>query len=186
MSAPAIVRSTESVTERSIQIESPVVDDGVELWRLARESQVLDVNSRYAYLLWCRDFADTTVIARRGEDDPALGFITGYRRPEVPDTLFVWQVAVDERARGEGLAGRMLDTLVEQQDGDVHHLETTITPDNESSIALFTKFAKRWRAGIDRKELFDEELLGDDHLPEMRFRIGPFRDEVESRLRSVS
>lgn len=187
MSAPALVRSSDLTTNRTIQIESPVVDDGVELWRLAKESQVLDVNSRYAYLLWCRDFADTTVIARRGgEDDPALGFITGYRRPEVPDTLFVWQVAVDERARGEGLAGRMLDTLVEQQDGDVHHLETTITPDNDASIALFTKFAKRWGAGVDRKELFDEELLGDDHLPETRFRIGPFRAEVESRLRSAS
>jgi L-2,4-diaminobutyric acid acetyltransferase len=169
---------------RAIRIEQPVLDDGVELWRMAKESKVLDVNSRYAYLLWCRDFADTTVIARRGaEDDPALGFVTGYRRPEVPDTLFVWQVAVDERARGEGLAGRMLDALVESVD-DVHHLETTITPDNDASIALFTKFADRWDAGVDRQELFDEELLGDDHLPETRFRIGPFR--ADGRLRSVS
>jgi L-2,4-diaminobutyric acid acetyltransferase len=151
---------------------------------MAKESKVLDVNSRYAYLLWCRDFADTTVIARRDEsDDPALGFVTGYRRPEVPDTLFVWQVAVDERARGEGLAGRMLDSLVESVD-DVHHLETTITPDNDASIALFTKFAERWEAGVDREELFDEELLGDNHLPETRFRIGPFRSE--GRLRSAS
>jgi L-2,4-diaminobutyric acid acetyltransferase len=109
--------------------------------------------------------------------------VTGYRRPEVPDTLFVWQVAVDERARGEGLAGRMLDTLIESSD-EVNHLETTITPDNEASIALFTKFAERWDAEVERKELFDEELLGDDHLPENRFRIGPFR--TKGRLRSAS
>ncbi len=166
---------------RAIRIKPPVVDDGVDLWRMAAESKVLDVNSRYSYLLWCRDFSDTSVVARRGED--ALGFVTGYRRPEVPDTLFVWQVAVDERARGEGLAGRMLDSLVDQVD-DVQHLETTITPDNDASIALFTKFAERWEADVDRRELFDEELLGDDHLPENRFRIGPFR--TEGRLRSVS
>ena len=28
------------------------------------------------------------------------GFITGYRRPEEPNTLLVWQVAVDSAARG--------------------------------------------------------------------------------------
>jgi L-2,4-diaminobutyric acid acetyltransferase len=168
-------------SNRAVRIESPVVDDGVELWRIAKDSKVLDVNSRYAYLLWCRDFADTTVVARRGGD--ALGFVTGYRRPERPDTLFVWQVAVDERARGMGLAGRMLDSLVDQVD-DVKHLETTITPDNDASIALFTKFAERWDAEVDRRQLFDEELLGDDHQPENRFRIGPFR--ARPQLRSVS
>jgi L-2,4-diaminobutyric acid acetyltransferase len=184
MSTVEIARPTDTRSNRGIEIQPPIVDDGVELWRLASESKVLDVNSRYAYLLWCRDFADTTVIARRsGSEEPALGFVTGYRRPEVPDTLFVWQVAVDERARGEGLAGRMLDSLVEGAD-DVHHLETTITPDNEASIALFTKFAERWDAEVERKQLFDEELLGDDHLPENRFRIGPFRSR--GRLRSAS
>ena len=181
MNASGVASPSESQSSRAVRIEPPVVDDGVELWRLAAASKVLDVNSRYAYLLWCRDFADTSVVARRGED--TVGFVTGYRRPEVPDTLFVWQVAVDERARGEGLAGRMLDSLVDQVD-DVHHLETTITPDNEASIALFTRFAERREAAVDRRELFDEELLGDDHLPETRFRIGPFR--TEGRLRSAS
>ena len=185
MSAATLPTPADLRSNPPIHITSPVIDDGVEIWRLASESKVLDVNSRYAYLLWCRDFADTSVVARRSDDldDPALGFVTGYRRPEVPDTLFVWQVAVDERARGEGLAGRMLDTLVESVD-DVHHLETTITPDNEASIALFTKFADRWRAQVERRKLFDEELLGDDHLPETRFRIGPFR--AEGRLRRAS
>jgi L-2,4-diaminobutyric acid acetyltransferase len=174
--SPSDLRSNQAV-----RIENPVVDDGVDLWRMAKDSKVLDVNSRYAYLLWCRDFADTTVVARRGDD--ALGFVTGYRRPESPGTLFVWQVAVDEKARGLGLAGKMLDSLVDQVD-EVDHLETTITPDNDASIALFTKFAKRWDAEVDRRALFDEELLGDDHLPENRFRIGPFRSRPQ--LRSVS
>jgi L-2,4-diaminobutyric acid acetyltransferase len=161
-----------------IHVRSPIIDDGIELWRLASESKVLDVNSRYAYLLWCRDFADTSVIARRADDQQALGFVTGYRRPEMPDTLFVWQVAVDERARGEGLAGRMLDSLVEAVD-DVQHLETTITSDNDASIALFTKFADRWDATVERRELFDEQLLGDDHAAEDRFRIGPLCVDAE-------
>ncbi|MDT7748845.1 MAG: L-2,4-diaminobutyric acid acetyltransferase, partial [Pseudonocardiales bacterium] len=72
-----------------VRIEAPTVDDGVEVWRIARDSKVLDVNSRYAYLLWCRDFAETTVVARAGRR--VLGFVTGYRRPEEPNTLLVWQ-----------------------------------------------------------------------------------------------
>ena len=159
---------------RTVRIESPTVDDGVEFWRLARDSKVLDVNSRYAYLLWCRDFAETTVVARAGRK--VLGFITGYRRPEEPSTLLVWQVAVDAAARGQGLAGRMLNALFDRVP-EVDHLETTITPDNDASIALFTKFARRRGAPVQVDELFSGELLApgehDDHEPENKYRIGP-------------
>lgn len=131
---------------------------------------MLDVNSRYAYLLWFRDFAGTSVVARR--DDRPVGFVTGYRRPEVPRTLVVWQVAVDRAVRGRGIAGAMLDVLV---DGvpDVDHLETTITPDNEGSIALFTAFANMRNAEVRSGELFGSELLGVGHEPEHLYRIGP-------------
>jgi len=160
--------------DRAILIEAPAIDDGVECWRLALESDVLDVNSRYAYLLWCRDFAETSVVARLGRR--VLGFITGYRRPEEPNTLLVWQVAVDATARGHGLAGRMLNTLFDRVPG-VDHMETTITPGNDASIALFTGFAKRRGAHVQVNELFSGDQLAhggqDDHEPENKYRIGP-------------
>jgi L-2,4-diaminobutyric acid acetyltransferase len=158
----------------AIHIGPPSIDDGVDCWRLADASRVLDVNSRYAYLLWCRDFAATSVVARR--NDEVVGFITGYRRPDQPGTLMVWQVAVDASTRGEGVAGRMLDALVEQV-RDIDHLETTVTPDNAASIALFTGFARRREAAVDVEQLFGgAQLAGDghDHEPEDRYRIGPF------------
>lgn len=31
------------------------------MWAIAAASRVLDVNSRYAYVLWCRDFAATSI-----------------------------------------------------------------------------------------------------------------------------
>jgi L-2,4-diaminobutyric acid acetyltransferase len=156
--------------EQTIRIERPTIDDGVECWRLASESKVLDVNSKYAYLLWCRDFAETSVVARL--DERVLGFVTGYRRPGEPRTLLVWQVAVCASARGQGLAARMLDALFDQVDG-VDHLETTITPDNAASIALFRAFAKRRGAPVRTDELFGTDLLGGDHKPEHKYRIGP-------------
>jgi diaminobutyrate acetyltransferase len=152
-----------------VSIERPDVADAVACWRLAAASQVLDVNSRYAYLIWFRDFAATSVVARM--DGEVVGFVTGYRRPDEPNTLVVWQVAVGEAARGRGVAGSMLDTLFYGVSG-VDHLETTITPDNAASIALFTGFAERRTAQVRRSELFGSDLLGAGHEPEILFRIG--------------
>src|SRR3954452_6847502 len=85
----------------------PRLEDGRELWRIARDSKILDLNSPYSYVLWCRDFAGTSVVAR--SESGVCGFVTGFRRPEEHRTLFVWQVAVDAARRGQGLARRMLD-----------------------------------------------------------------------------
>jgi L-2,4-diaminobutyric acid acetyltransferase len=155
-------------------IESPTKADGAQLWRIARDSAKLDLNSPYAYMLWCRDFAETSVVAR--EDGTAVGFVTGYRRPGEPDVGFVWQVAVDASQRGKGLAGKLLDALYTRLVATgVRYLETTITPDNEASIRLFTSFAKRWEASVETTGLFaGGDFPGDgEHLPEELYRIGP-------------
>lgn len=139
------------------------------MWEIADASGVLDVKPRYAYALWCRDFAATSVVARL--DGAVVGYVTGYLRPEAPDTLFVWQVGVHESARGRRAAATMLDELVERTGAG--YLETTITADNAASIALFSGLAQRRGAGIDRTELFGHAELGADHDPEFLYRIGP-------------
>jgi L-2,4-diaminobutyric acid acetyltransferase len=161
-------------TEPILTLDAPSIEDGVALWRLAADSQVLDVNSRYAYLVWCRDFAATSVVARL--DDQVVGFVTGYRRPDAPEVLMVWQVAVGEAARGRGVAGRMLDALWARVP-DVAFMETTVTPDNAASIAMFTAFARRNSTEIRRSDLFAADLLGEGHEPENLYRIGPIPTE---------
>ncbi|MEU6643129.1 diaminobutyrate acetyltransferase [Saccharomonospora sp. NPDC046836] len=155
-----------------VVIESPSRDDGAALWRIARDSQKLDLNSSYAYLLWCHDFADTSVVARVGGN--VAGFVIGYRRPGAPEAALVWQVAVDDAQRGRGLAGKMLDALFGRlvRQG-VRYLDTTITPDNEASHRLFESFAKRWNASLERSEIFAADQFPDEHEPEELFRIGP-------------
>jgi L-2,4-diaminobutyric acid acetyltransferase len=154
-------------------IESPTKADGAQLWRIARDSAKLDLNSPYAYLLWCRDFAETSCVVREAED--VVGFVIGYRRPGAADTALVWQVAVDAAQRGKGLAGQLLDALFERLvPAGVRYLETTITPDNEASIRLFTSFAKRWNAAMETTVLFGaDDFPGGGHEPEALYRIGP-------------
>ncbi|WP_326649097.1 MULTISPECIES: diaminobutyrate acetyltransferase [unclassified Streptomyces] len=158
-----------------LEIDTPRVEDGAAIWRIARDSEVLDLNSSYSYLLWCRDFAATSVVAR-GSDGEPIGFVTGYVRPDRPEALVVWQVAVDQAHRGRGLAGVLLDALtVRVTDGrGVREIETTITPDNAASDRLFTSYAQRHGARLEREVLFDGGLFPEGtHQPEVLYRIGP-------------
>ncbi|WP_051399583.1 diaminobutyrate acetyltransferase [Haloechinothrix halophila] len=160
------------VTVGDVVIDHPTKADGAAFWRIARDSQKLDLNSSYAYLMWCQDFANSSVVARC-DGDP-VGFVMGYRKPDAPDAAVVWQVAVDASQRGKGLAGRMLDAMYASLLNEgVRYLETTITPDNEASIALFSSFATRWDAELDRSELFAVSDFPDEHEREDLFRIGP-------------
>jgi L-2,4-diaminobutyric acid acetyltransferase len=162
-------------TTAELQIDRPTVADGAALWRIARDSKVLDLNSSYSYLLWCRDFAATSAVARDGSGEP-VGFVTGYLRPDRPRTLLVWQVAVDEAYRGRGLAATLLDALAVRASAEqrITAVETTITPGNTASERLFGAFAERHDADLEREVLFDTGLFPDGpHEPEVLYRIGP-------------
>lgn len=159
-----------------ISIVAPDLLHGPQLWQLARESKILDVNSSYAYLMWCRDFAATSAVALEGDD--VVGFVTGYLRPKAPDTLMIWQVAVDASQRGRRLAARMLHDILDR--AAPRWMHTTITPSNDASIRLFSGVARDRGTDIERRDQFDPELLpGDEasdggaHEPEDLYVIGP-------------
>lgn len=167
-----------------ISICLPDVSHGGHLWQIARDSAALDVNSSYAYLLWCHDFAATSAVALAGER--AVGFVTGYLRPDAPDTLMVWQVAVDSGQRGRGLAGRMLHHLLDRlAPRGVRWLHTTISPDNEASIRLFSGVARDRGTGIERRDLFAahhfpaDDAAGNGHQAEDLYVIGPLLGRPE-------
>ncbi|MEV7285969.1 diaminobutyrate acetyltransferase [Streptomyces sp. NPDC093252] len=164
-----------TAAQADLQIDRPSVADGTALWHLAKESGNLDLNSSYAYLLWCRDFSATSAVARAGDGTP-VGFVTGYLRPDRPGTLLVWQVAVAAAHRGRGLAARLLDALTARiaAERPLTGVETTITPGNTASERLFTAYADRHGARVEREVLFGAELFPDGpHAPEVLYRIGP-------------
>lgn len=147
------------------------------MWEIARDSQVLDVNSPYAYVLWSQDFSETSIVAE--VDGDVVGFVTGYRRPTAPDTLMVWQVAVDDAQRGKKIARRMLCGLFERcvPDGVVA-INTTISPDNEASQRLFAGAARALGLRFAREPFFSADLfpdLGDSnsHEPEDLYLLTP-------------
>ncbi|OZI30256.1 diaminobutyrate acetyltransferase [Bordetella genomosp. 10] len=150
--------------------------DGAVIHRLIAECPPLDLNSVYAYLLLCEHFPDTCVVAESGGGN-IDGFVSAYIPPTSPDTLFIWQVAVHERARGHGLAGAMLRHLLGRPGlAHIRQLETTVGPDNQPSRRTFTGLASGLGAHVAEQPLFGKQLFGHDgdHDDEMLLRIGPF------------
>ena len=158
-----------------VTLRKPESTDGYALNSLVERCKPLDTNWVYCNLLQCHDFADTAIAAETADGD-LVGFISGYRPPARQDTLFVWQVAVDSRMRGQGLALKMLLALIERlRPTGVSRLETTISPGNAASEALFKKAFRLLGADYSTEVLFSRQThFNGEHDDEVIYRAGPF------------
>ncbi|MEE4360480.1 MAG: diaminobutyrate acetyltransferase [Pseudomonadales bacterium] len=164
-------------TEDSVRLRRPRATDGHAIHALVEACPPLDRNSAYCNLLQASHFAETSVVAEL--DGRMVGCITGYRLPEDPSVLFIWQVAVAPAGRGRGLAGRMLRELAERHAPEVRYLHTTITEDNAASWALFNGFAQKFDAPTRSEVLFSRDThFGGTHDDEVLLQIGPLNADA--------
>jgi L-2,4-diaminobutyric acid acetyltransferase len=172
--SPAKRLIEQSTTDHTVRFRNPTLNDGGTFWRLAKESKVLDLNSAYAYLMWCDKFAKTSLVAEVGNEPAA--FLMGFHPPGREEVLFVWQVAVADKYRGRGLASRMLDKLVDRSES-INVVEATVTASNRASTKLFRSLALRHGCPLSQRE-----FLSTDHFPgpgyesETLFHIGPIEN----------
>lgn len=166
--------SFESNPLQSVILRAPHIGDGLGLNRLVAACPPLDANSIYCNLLQSTHFSGTSIVAERY--GALIGAISGYRLPERPDTLFVWQVAVASAARGQGLAARLLGDLLRRCiPAGVRFLETSVNPENRASRRLFERAAQRLDAPLSERLWFEgERHFGGVHSDEILLRIGPF------------
>jgi L-2,4-diaminobutyric acid acetyltransferase len=168
-----------SLSQTQTVLRPPNPNDGASVFRLIGRCPPLDTNSMYCNLLQCTHFAGTSVAAVQtvNTNEELVGFISAYQIPEREDTLFIWQVAVDERARGIGLAGNMLKHILDRPQCDrITYLETTITESNKASWSLFRSLAKKLQTTLDRSVMFDRNKhLAGEHDTEYLARIGPLK-----------
>lgn len=155
-------------------LRPPTVEDAAAIWRLVRDSGVLDLNSPYSYLILCKHFAETCIVAE--EAGVIVGFVTAYRPPITPDVIFVWQIGVAQSVRGRGVGLMILEALVRQEAAlGASFLEATVTPSNGPSRALFRAVARRFHTQCNETPYFSTHLFPNDtHEAEELFRIGPF------------
>jgi len=157
-----------------ILIRSPKKEDGKKIYKLVEESKVLDLNSEYLYLLQTTHFENTCSVAIH--NDEVIGFVSGYILPQRDDTLFIWQVAVDGRFRGNDLAKKLLMNIIKRKENlNLQYINTTVSPSNSSSIRVFEKLTKELKTKIVNKSFFEKEDFTDAHEEEVLYEIGPFK-----------
>lgn len=158
---------------QQVRVGPPSREDGPAVNRLIARCPPLDRNSTYCNVLQCWHFAATSAIARL--DDEVVGFVAGYRPPQHADALFVWQVAVDEGARGAGLAHRMiLDVVRRPASNRVRQILTTVTASNKASHRMFSSLAHQLGTFMRRLDTLDGEQELGGAASEDLFLIGPF------------
>lgn len=174
MSKPTAKPATASVICRI-----PRLADASAVRDLVDACKPLDLNSSYAYMLLCTHFAATCVVAET--EGRLVGFVSGYKKPADDSVLFVWQVAVSPRVRGQGLGKRMLEELIERRDcRAVRWVEATITSSNAASWALFKSFAETHGASCAQETIFRAKHFGaEQHEEELLLRIGPLHPNTK-------
>lgn len=158
-------------------LRRPQAADGKAVHALIAACAPLDTNSLYLNLLQCTHFAETCVLAERTDQPSSLaGFVSGYRLPNRPTVLFIWQVAIAAAERGHGLASALLLNLLDRPACfGVDRIETTITESNGASWALFRSLARSLGCPLEHRVLFDRNAhLDGVHESEVLVTIGPF------------
>lgn len=150
-------------SHNELNFRKPVLNDGYAIYQLIKASPPLDLNSSYLYFLQASHFSDTCIVVE--QDDAIIGFISAYYRPDKPQCLFVWQVAIAESARGRGLAKAMLLGLIKNQPSDsvMTELACTISPSNKASQGLFSSFAKTHGLIMETSPFINEAHFGEDN-----------------------
>jgi L-2,4-diaminobutyric acid acetyltransferase len=161
-----------ATTPRRVLTRPPTPEDAASASELIRKAGTLELNTTYAYLLLCSHFAETSAVAVCGED--LVGCAFGYRIPQRPQTLFLWQIGVDASMRRQGVARRLLDELLDRSElADVKCIETTVAPSNLPSRKLFEGWAKNRQLEIESVDVLGSSLFGSEgsHEPEEILRL---------------
>ncbi len=172
MESPVISKESETP---ELEIRTPETNDAAQICQLVRDSGVLDANSAYLYLLLCRDFSDTCLVACRAGD--VVGFVSGYRMPRDPTVLFIWQVGISPEVKRQGVASRLLRELVMRcEEKSLLAIEATVSPSNIASRRLFESLARTLDVpliDLPHDGFSTADFPPGDHEVEPRIRIGP-------------
>lgn len=161
-----------STTHEAVTLRRPRASDGYEIHQLIASSPPLDLNSIYSYYLLSDHFRESCVVAEcQGR---VVGFLSAYRMPHQPETLFVWQVVVSQALRGQQVAWRMLDSLLQRfERGALRQVEATVNPSNLASRSLFERLAREQGTTISEQTFLEAAAFGPGggHEPEILLRI---------------
>ncbi|WP_284644395.1 diaminobutyrate acetyltransferase [Paenibacillus silviterrae] len=162
------------LNEKTIRFRYPDKEDGAAVWRLVKETETLDLNAVYCYIMLCDYFRSTCVIAE--DEDGIVGFLSAFRSPEQQDCLFIWQIAVKPSRQRRGIGKQMLhELLLRESSTDIRYLKATVSPSNLASRGLFLHLAKSHNLECHLFEGYAASMFPSEraHEEEILYKLGP-------------
>ena len=157
----------------AIKITHPRKEDGISVAELIKRCPPLDLNSTYHYLIQSHYFSKTCSFAF--DNKKVVAFVSGFINSSKNNSLFIWQVAIDENYRGKELGIELIEFIL-NQNKNLDSIETTVTKNNISSRRMFQKICEKYKSRISELILFDKEKdFANKHDSEMLIKIGPFK-----------
>ncbi|NLJ72782.1 MAG: diaminobutyrate acetyltransferase [Syntrophomonadaceae bacterium] len=159
----------------NINYTMPAVEDGSKVWELINNTKGLDLNSAYSYLILCKYFSNTCVIAKVAEK--IVGFVSAFHLPDNEEVLFIWQVAVATDYRRHNIGLNMLKYLIARPScAKIRFLEITVNPSNKAAYSLYVKLADQLLTSYEESICFPARLFPEaQHEDEIMLRIGPLK-----------
>jgi L-2,4-diaminobutyric acid acetyltransferase len=156
-----------------IKINKPKKSQTKEIIKLVKDTKILDVNSEYLYFLQTIHFNEFCCVAvDEAKNNKLIGFVSGYLIPN-ENSLFIWQVAVDKKYRGLGLAQKMILKIVNRKAmKKINFIKTTVSPSNKSSIRVFEKVAYELNTKIKKHKFLKMKDFTNSHEDEPMYVIG--------------
>lgn len=146
-----------------LEFREPSIVECSGITKLAKQTDRLDSNSNYLYVLCCLHFAQTCAVAKRGKD--TVAFLIGYRVPDDPSIFFVWQTATKPRHGIPNLGLKlMLHSARKAFAAGATEIQATVDWNNKPIVMLFKAVARELSADISFSHFCDGRLLcvGDD------------------------
>ncbi|WP_081157700.1 diaminobutyrate acetyltransferase [Ensifer aridi] len=170
----SLVFQSDVESER-VTFRKPAPNHAADVWDLVGLCPQLDRNSFYSELLLCTDFADTCAIAESAGE--IVGWLSAYRPPREPSTLFVWQIAVHPGVRNRGVGkGLIVSALNRPCCESVTHIKATVALSNKASNSLFATLARDLDAPIRQAFWFDRDVhFKGRYESEYMIAIGPLK-----------
>jgi L-2,4-diaminobutyric acid acetyltransferase len=160
----------------SILFRKPQKNDAKKIVNLIKSGGTLDLNSEYLYLLQSTHFNETCSVAVYNNE--IIGFVSGYLVPKEEEKLFIWQVAVSSKFRGQNLALKIIMDIFNRNKSkkDIKYIQSTVSPSNKSSQRVFEKVANHLNTKIANETLFSIDDFIDGHEEEVQYLIGPIEN----------
>ncbi len=127
-----------------MEIRNCKEEDIDEVMGLVRLCKPLVLHNDFTYWILFKYFGDTCFVI--AGDDKIVGYVSGVTSTAQKGVLYLWQIAIAPDYRGKNYAKFLIEKMLNvARKKKCKSLQFSVSPKNEASFSLFSRFAGKHR-----------------------------------------